>query len=92
MTLCEAAFFGCPSITVDDFALRESTSERNRRLLLQRPVTSDGLGKAMVNLLDSPADYQQARHSARDFAISKHTQEAFKIRLQEAVLKACRET
>ena len=90
--LFEAAFFGCPSLVVGNFALHEVRREHNRRLLLPRPSTSDVYASVMLNLLDNPGDYDKGRHSARVSAMSMHTQEKFNGRLQEASLKAFRET
>jgi glycosyltransferase involved in cell wall biosynthesis len=87
LTVIEAGYFGCPSISVDDFALREVTSPSNHHLLLQRPLTSSALADAMIRLLDDPSAYQKARHEARTYAVSNLSQDAFKQRLQEVIEK-----
>ncbi len=85
LTVIEAGYFGCPAISVDDFALREVTSPFNHHLLLQRPLTSTALGNAMVRLLDNITMYQQARQYARAFALSNLSQASFRMRLQKAL-------
>lgn len=86
MILIEAAFFGCPAISVDDFALREVTSERNWGLLLPRPVTPGALAKPMLDLLSTPDLYRESRMAARAYALPRFTGKAFQARLQEQVL------
>ncbi|MDB4412867.1 glycosyltransferase [bacterium] len=88
LTVIEAGFFGCPAISVDDFALREVTSQSNHHLLLPRPLTVSALAEAMLALLDQPEDYLQSREDARSFATSNLSQTAFRKRLQEAVKRA----
>jgi glycosyltransferase involved in cell wall biosynthesis len=86
MIVIEAAFFGCPAITVDDFALREVTSSDNWRLLLSRPFSAQDIAERMINLLANPELYQVSRAAARSHAILNLTRPAFKSRLQRAVL------
>jgi hypothetical protein len=90
--LFEAAFFGCPSLVVGNFALHEVTKEHNRSLLLPHPFTSDVFASVLLNLLCNPGDYEKARHSARVSAMSMRTQVKLNGRQQEAILKAFRET
>lgn len=86
MILIEVAFFGCPAISVDDFALREVVSARNRSLLLSRPVTSEKLATTMLELLSNPDLYRASREAARAHAIPLLTPEAFQARLQQQIL------
>jgi hypothetical protein len=85
LTVIEAAYFGCPAISVDDFALREVTSPSNHPMLLQRPLTSGSLAAVMIRLLDDPAAYQQARQDAKAYAMSNLSQDAFKKRLKKTL-------
>ena len=84
LTVIEAAYFGCPAISVDDFALREVTSPSNHHLLLGRPLTASSLAYAMIALLDDVTMYQQTRLDARAYAVSNLSQEAF---TNESILK-----
>lgn len=81
----EASYFGCPVITVRDFALPEVLSPSNHHLLLDRPLNPDAIAEAMIALLASPEDYKQARTHARAYAISHLTRDAFTRRLQAAI-------
>jgi glycosyltransferase involved in cell wall biosynthesis len=86
MIVIEAAFHGCPSITINDFALPEVTGNGTYALLQNRPVTADALARAMIDLLDDMDRYLSLRAKAREFTIGRFSRAAFKKRLQEAVL------
>lgn len=86
LTVIEAGYFGCPTISVDDFALREVTSPSNHNLLLRRPLSSITLGNTMIRLLNNNILYRRARYNARAYAISNHSQDAFRKRFYEAIV------
>jgi glycosyltransferase involved in cell wall biosynthesis len=86
MIVIEAAFHGCPCITVNDFALPEVTGNGTYALLQNRPVTADTLARAMIELLEDMDRYRSLRAKAREFTIGRFSSAAFKKRLQEAVL------
>ena len=86
MIVIEAAFHGCPCITVNDFALPELTGNGIYALLQNRPVTADTLAQAIIELLDDMDRYRSLRAKAREFTIGRFSRAAFKKRLQEAVL------
>jgi glycosyltransferase involved in cell wall biosynthesis len=88
MIVIEAAFHGCPSITVNDFALPEVTGNGTYSLLQNRPVTADTLARAMIEMLGDMDRYRSLRAKARGFTIGRFSRAAFKKRLQEAVLSS----
>lgn len=88
LTVIEAGYFGCPAISVDDFALREITSPSNHHLLLHRPLNAAHLSASMVKMLADTLAYKQARQNAREFAVSNLRPEAFTERLQSGVKAA----
>ena len=88
MIVIEAAFHGCPCITVNDFALPELTGNGTYALLQNRPVTANTLAQAMIELLDDMDRYRSLRAKAREFTIGRFSRAAFKKRLQEAVLSS----
>src|SRR5262249_34871591 len=57
MIVIEAAFHGCPSISVNDFALPEVTGNGAYAVLLNRPITADSLANAMTKLLADEERY-----------------------------------
>jgi glycosyltransferase involved in cell wall biosynthesis len=88
MIVIEAAFHGCPSITVDDFALPEVTGNGTYAVLLKRPITPESLAHAMKGLLADEKHYRALRTRARELTIERFSRAAFKKRLQDAVLCA----
>ena len=86
MIVIEAAFHGCPSITVNDFALPEVTGDGIYALLQNHPVTADTLPRAMIELLADRERYRFLRAKAREFSIGRFSRASFKKRLQDALL------
>jgi glycosyltransferase involved in cell wall biosynthesis len=85
MILIEAAFFGCPSISVNDFAIPEVLGSSSTNLLLERPVESKALGTAMCRLLEDKQLYLRRRQSARSRALAEHQISDFQQRMREVV-------
>jgi hypothetical protein len=86
LTLIEAGYFVSPSISVDDFTLREVTCPSNHQLLLlRRPLTSHSIGGAVLRLLADDTLYQTARREARQFVVSNLSQSVFKARIQQTL-------
>lgn|GEM_PF-517067 len=73
LVLLEAAGYGCPAITVDDFAIPELVEHGKTGLLLTRPVTPDSLAAAIESLILNPRKYLQLRQEARERAIQRPT-------------------
>jgi glycosyltransferase involved in cell wall biosynthesis len=90
MIVIEAAFHGCPSITVNDFALPEVTGAGAYAVLLDRPVRAAELASAMMRLLADSDRYAQMRRRARAYSAANFSRAAFQGRLQDAVARACR--
>ena len=90
LILVEAALFGCPAITVDDFAVPEVTGAGTSALLLKRPLTPKLLASAMLGLLGDRDRYLDMRKQCRGYSVENHSRKKFKKRLQEAVLDAAK--
>jgi glycosyltransferase involved in cell wall biosynthesis len=88
MIVIEAALHGCPSITVNDFALPEVTRNGSYAILLTRPISAASLADAMIALLADEEQYRALRARARQSTIPQFSRAAFKKRLQDAVLCA----
>jgi glycosyltransferase involved in cell wall biosynthesis len=86
MIVIEAAFFGCPSISVADFAIPEVTRQGESAILLPRPITRSALARAMTTLLEGGAAYRRMRRSAREHSLGNFSRAAFKKRFQQAIL------
>jgi glycosyltransferase involved in cell wall biosynthesis len=85
MIVIEAAFFGCPSISVNDFAIPEVTGGNRGTLLLDRPVTPPAMAAAMISLLDETEAYQFKRQAVRYQALQMNTVELFSKRLHSLI-------
>jgi glycosyltransferase involved in cell wall biosynthesis len=88
MVVIEAGLHGCPSITVNDFAIPEITGGGAYALLQHRPVRADALARAMIELLDNVERYRSLRAKAREVTLASFTRQSFKRRLQDAVLES----
>jgi len=86
MVVIEAGFCGCPSITVDSFAIPEVTGNGEYAVLLSNPPEAESLARAMVSFLQHQERYLLLRAKVREFSISRFSRASFKKRLQHAVL------
>jgi glycosyltransferase involved in cell wall biosynthesis len=86
MVVIEAGFYGCPSITMDSFAIPEVTGNGEYAVLLSSPPGVHRLAKAMIEFLQDQERYMLLRTKARAFSISKFSRASFKRRLQAAIL------
>jgi glycosyltransferase involved in cell wall biosynthesis len=71
LVLLEAAGYGCPAITVNDFAIPELVEDGKTGVLLQRPVTPQSLAAAVERLIQNSEQYSQMRLAARQRALSR---------------------
>lgn len=60
----EAAYFGCPSISVNRFAIPEFVMDGKTGVLLDWPAQPHELAKAVHRLIESPDVYRQMRSAA----------------------------
>jgi glycosyltransferase involved in cell wall biosynthesis len=65
----EAAYFGCPTISVNRFALPELVLDGQTGLLLEPPVTAENLATAIESLLKDRERYLEMRRQAREYAM-----------------------
>lgn len=71
LVLIEAAYFGCPSVSVDDFAIPELVVNGETGMLLKRPVTGESLANAIERLIMEPNLYSDLRRKARKHALQR---------------------
>jgi glycosyltransferase involved in cell wall biosynthesis len=72
LVVTEAAYFGCPSITVDRFALPELVLDGKTGMLLKAPVTAEAIAAAIERLIVDRASYQEMRKQARAYAMENY--------------------
>ena len=65
LVLMEAAGFGCPAVSVADFAIPELVIDGQTGLLLPRPVSAESLAAAIEELILDDSRYQSMRQAAR---------------------------
>jgi glycosyltransferase involved in cell wall biosynthesis len=70
LVVTEAAYFGCPSISVNGFALPELVLDGKTGLLLEPPVTAENLAAAIESLLKDRERYLEMRRQAREYAMA----------------------
>ena len=73
LVLIEAAYFGCPSISVDDFAIPELVINGETGVLLQRPLSIPDLVSSVAQLVVNRESYLKLRQNARSRSLSKFT-------------------
>jgi glycosyltransferase involved in cell wall biosynthesis len=69
LVLIEAAYFGCPSISVRRFAIPDLVQDGITGLLIDPPVSPAQLADAIASLIDFPQRYQAMRQAARRRAV-----------------------
>jgi len=72
LVVTEAAYFGCPAISVNQFALPELVVDGATGLLLEPPVTAEQLAAAIECLLTDRTRYLEMRRQARVYAMENY--------------------
>ncbi|MBL8869740.1 MAG: glycosyltransferase family 4 protein [Planctomycetaceae bacterium] len=75
LVLIEAAYFGCPSISVRDFAIPELVLDNQTGYLIDRPVTAFDIAQKIEEAILSP-NYRTMRHEARNYSTRHFTWQA----------------
>jgi len=83
--LVEAAYFGCPAISVKAFAIPEITENGETGWLVEDPYNADGVADRMAWLFEAPRAYGKMRCSARRHALKRMTLSRFKADLTQIV-------
>ncbi len=73
LVLTEAAYFGCPAISTNGFAIPELVEHGRTGLLVEAPVTSDAVAEAIASLLEDRDRYLDMRKAARSSALEKYS-------------------
>ena len=71
LVLTEAAYFGCPSLSVRDFAITELVLNGETGVLLDRPLTSAKIAESIARLIEDRRQYLKMRRSARDYSTNR---------------------
>jgi glycosyltransferase involved in cell wall biosynthesis len=71
LVLIEAAYFGCPAVSVNDFAIPELIVHGETGLLLPRPLSAAAIANAIEQLILDQKRYRQMRNQARERAVQQ---------------------
>lgn len=75
--LVEAAYFGCPVISTDAFAIPEIVAHGKSGFLVSDPQDADAIARHMEFMLGGSGSYNAMRRAARDHALSQMTLKRF---------------
>lgn len=75
LVLIEAAYFGCPSISVRDFAIPELVLDNQTGYLIDRPFSGADIAKKIEEAILSP-NYRAMRSEARNYSTRHFTWQA----------------
>jgi glycosyltransferase involved in cell wall biosynthesis len=83
--LVEAAYLGCPVISVRKFAIPEVVCDGQTGLLLSDPMDPEAVALAMCWMLEDDGKYMTMRAAARENAELRHSKACFRSRLSGVV-------
>lgn len=85
MVIIEAGYFGCPAISVKQFAIPERIEDEVTGLLVDKASDVLVLAEAMNRMLDSEPEYYKMRIAAWQKAHGEHSREAFELRMASCI-------
>jgi glycosyltransferase involved in cell wall biosynthesis len=85
LVITEAAYFGCPTVSVEHFAIPELVIHRETGVLVDFPATPEAVGEAIAGLLENRTQYLVMRARARDIGRNNHTWEAVGNRMVSVI-------
>jgi glycosyltransferase involved in cell wall biosynthesis len=88
LSLVEAGYFGCPSISSRISAIPEIVEDGKTGVLLDAPLSIDSVATAMEQFLDNDKEYRLIRRAAREKMCREFTQAAFQSRVRANILEA----
>lgn len=76
LVLTEAAYFGCPAVSVNLFAIPELVANGETGVLLDSPVTPQAIASAIADLLTDDSRYGTMRREARSRSLQRFSWDA----------------
>jgi glycosyltransferase involved in cell wall biosynthesis len=73
LVITESAYFGCPAISSNRFAIPEFIKEKETGLLLDNPRDTDEVAAKMLWLIEHPEAYKEMRQTVRGYATLNNT-------------------
>jgi glycosyltransferase involved in cell wall biosynthesis len=88
LVVTEAAYFGCPSLSVRAFALPELVDDGVTGLLVDFPARPADIVNGITTLMDDPARYQEMRTRARSESLARHSWPAIGEMISAKILES----
>jgi glycosyltransferase involved in cell wall biosynthesis len=85
LVITEAASFGCPSVSVNRFAIPELVIDGKTGILLDYPAKPEQLLEAVKSLIEAPEIYRRMRHAAFEFSRSQFDWHGIGHRMAETI-------
>jgi glycosyltransferase involved in cell wall biosynthesis len=88
LVVTEAAYFGCPSLSVRAFAIPELVDDGVTGLLVDFPARSVDIANGIATLMDDPARYQEMRARTRGESLARHSWPAIGEMISAKILES----
>lgn len=90
LVLTEAAYFGCPAVSVRRFAIPELVRDGETGCLVEFPPTAGSVTAAIAGLLEDAPRYRRMRAEARRQAVERYTWERIGETMAEEIRRHLR--
>lgn len=87
LVISEAGYFGCPTISVKNFAIPELVKNGENGILLDYPADAKALVNAVKSLIENPASYIKMRRHAREIALRTASWDAVGDKIAQHIKK-----
>jgi glycosyltransferase involved in cell wall biosynthesis len=88
LVISEAGYFGCPTISVKNFAIPELVKHGENGFLLDYPADAEALVNVVKSLIENPARYMKMRRQAREIALLTASWDTVGDRIADYIKKA----
>lgn len=85
LVLTEAAYFGCPAVSVNRFAIPELVANGVTGILVDYPPAADDVAAAIATLVDDPSRYADMRREARVRSLARSAWDAVGSRISAEI-------
>ena len=85
LVITEAGYFGCPTLSVDRFAIPELIRNGETGVLMSQPLSAKGMETVIINLLEDTTTYLTMRRNVWGFSRRFFSWEHIGQRLQEFI-------
>ena len=86
LVISELAYFGCPAIASNRFAIPEYLHDEQSGYLLDEPRNSKSLAKLMCRMIENPREYKLMRKYTRENALANNTWDHVGSRIAKQIM------